>query len=144
MPQPRFDDLRRFCELDGWTKKTTVRRGEGDHTRYEKRLVDGTILRTKASHGNDQIADPSLWRHIWRDQLGLESEDEFWRVLETRQPAERPSAQVQPPEGPSLPAWLVEALIRQAGVPFEEVRQLDEEEARKRMHEFWSRRRPDS
>lgn len=141
VPQPRFDELRRFCELDGWTKKSTVRRGEGDHTRYEKRLDDGSILRTRASHGNEQIGDPSLWRHIWRDQLGLESEDEFWRVLETGRPADRPSAEPQPPEGPSLPAWIVEALVRQAGLPIEEVRTLSEDEARERLHELWSRRR---
>ncbi len=143
MPQPRFDDLRRFCELDGWTKKSTVRRGEGDHTRYEKRLEDGTILRTRASHSNEQIGDPSLWRRIWRDQLGLESEDEFWRVLETREPASRPSTQPQPPEGPSLPGWLVETLIRQAGLPIEQVKGLTEEEARRRLHEFWSQPRED-
>jgi hypothetical protein len=138
VPPPRFDDIRRFCELDGWTKKATARRGEGDHTRYEKRLTDGSILRTKASHSNAQIGDRSLWRHIWRDQLGLESEDEFWRVLETGQPAARPGAEPEPPEGPSLPAWLVDALIRQAGIAINEVRGLSEQEARDRLHEFWS------
>jgi len=139
VPQPRSDDIRRFCELDGWTRRSTVRRGQGDHTRFEKRLGDGTILRTKVSHGNDEIHDPGLWRHIWRDQLGLESEDEFWRVLETGEPAQRPSTEPVSPEGPSLPAWLVDALIRQAGVPVDEVRGLTEEEARNRLHEFRSR-----
>ena len=144
MPQPRFDDLRRFCELDGWTKKSTVRGGEGDHTRYEKRLADGTILRTRASHSNEQIGDPSLWRRIWRDQLGFESEDEFWRVLETRGPASRPGRHPQPPEGPSLPGWLVETLIRQVGLPIEEVKGLTEEEARRRLREFWSQPHEDA
>lgn len=143
MPQPRFDEIRRFCEVDAWTKKSTVRKGEGDHTRFEKRLADGTILRTRASHSNEQIGDPALWRHIWRDQLGLESEEEFWRVLETGQPADRRIGEPQPPEGPSLPGWVVEALVRQAGVPIDEVRVLSEEEARQRLHEFWSRPRDD-
>lgn len=138
MPQPRFDDIRRFCEFDGWTKKSTIRRGEGDHSRFEKRLDDGTILRTRASHSNEQIGDRSLWRHIWRDQLGLESEDEFWRVLETREPAHRPRTEPERPHGPSLPAWLVDALVRQAGVPPDEVRELTEEEARQRLHDHWS------
>jgi hypothetical protein len=144
VPQPRFDDIRRFCEIDGWTKKSTVRRGEGDHTRYEKRLPDGSILRTKASHTNEQIGDRSLWRRIWRDQLGLESEDEFWRVLRAGKPAARPTAEPRPPEGPSLPAWVVEALVRQAGLPIEEIRVLTEEEARERVREFWSRPRDDT
>jgi hypothetical protein len=139
VPQPRFDDIRRFCELDGWTKKSTVRRGEGDRTRYEKRLGDGTILRTRASHSNEQIGDRSLWQHIWRDQLGLESEEEFWRVLEARRPADRQGEAPERPSGPSLPGWLVEALIRQVGLSLDEVRQLTEQQARERLNEFWSR-----
>jgi hypothetical protein len=138
VPQPRFDEIRRFCELDGWTKKSTVRGGEGDHTRYEKRLADGTILRTRASHSDAQIGDRSLWRHIWCDQLGLASEEEFWRVLETRRPADRPGEAPARPSGPSLPGWLVEALIRQVGLPLDQIRQLTEQQARERMHEFWS------
>jgi hypothetical protein len=141
VPKPRFDDIRRFCELDGWTKLETVRRGEGDHTRYEKQLPDGTILRTRASHSNEQIGDSALWQRIWRHQLGLESEADFWRVLETRRPAPRVVAATERPQGPSLPAWLVDALVRQVGMPLEEVRALDEEEAQARLHDFWSRRR---
>jgi hypothetical protein len=138
VPQPRFDDIRRFCELDGWTKKATVRKGEGDQARHEKRLADGTILRTRASHTNEQIGDRSLWRHIWRDQLGLNSEEEFWRVLETRRAADRPGDEPARPEGASLPGWLVDALIRQVGLPLGEVRELNEQQARERLHEFWS------
>jgi hypothetical protein len=144
VPQPRFDDIRRFCEIDGWTKKSTALGGEGDNTRYEKQLLDGSILRTRASHGNEQIGDRSLWRHIWRDQLGLESEDEFWRVLRTGKPAARPTAEPKPPEGPSLPAWIVEALVRQAKVPIEEIRVLTEKEARERLRTFWSRPRDEA
>jgi hypothetical protein len=140
VPQPRFDDIRRFCELDGWTKTSTVRRGEGDHTRYEKRLADGTILRTRASHSDEQIGDRSLWKHIWRDQLGLESEEVFWRVLETRRPVDRPGEAPARPEGPSLPGWLVDALIRQVGLSLDDVRKLTEQQARDRLHEFWSGR----
>jgi hypothetical protein len=143
VPLPRFDDIRRFCELDGWIKKSTVRKGEGDHTRCEQRLEDGTILRTRASHSNEQIGDRSLWRHIWSEQLGLAIEDDFWRVLETQRPADRPSTQPRPPEGPSLPGWLVEALVRQAGIPLSEVSVLTEHEARQRLNEFWSRSRDD-
>jgi hypothetical protein len=140
LPQPRFSDIRRFCEIDGWEETKTTRRKTGDHFRYRKSLPDGRILRTRASHGNEQIGDPSLWRHIWRDQLGLEAEDQFWEALETREPVVR-TAPEPAPSGPSLPAWLVDALVRQARVPFGQVAAMSDEEARERLNEFYSRPR---
>jgi hypothetical protein len=50
-------------------------------------LPDGTILRTKVSHGRGEIGDPGLWR-IWHEQLGLESEDDFRRALSERRPVD--------------------------------------------------------
>jgi hypothetical protein len=140
LPQRRFSDIRRFCEIDGWEEMKTSRGKTGDHFRYRKTLPDGRILRTRASHGNEQIGDPSLWRHIWRDQLGLESEDQFWETLETGKPVVR-TAPEPAPSGPSLPAWLVDALVRQARVPFGQVAAMSEEEARERLNEFYSRPR---
>jgi hypothetical protein len=138
LPQPRFSDIRRFCEIDGWEETKGTKGKAGDHFRYRKTLSDGRILRTKASHSNEQIGDPSLWRHIWRDQLGLESEDQFWEALATGEQVDR-TAPEPAPSGPSLPAWLVNALVRQAGVPFAEVAAMSEEEARERLNEFYSR-----
>jgi hypothetical protein len=138
LPQPRFSDLRRFCEIDGWDEQKGARGKRGHHFRYRKVLPDGRILRTKASHSDDEIGR-DLWRHIWREQLALESEDQFREALETGKPVDRIQPEETAPSGPSLPAWLVDNLIRQAGVPPEEVSQMSEEEARERLNEFYAR-----
>ncbi len=138
MPRPRFSDLRRFCELDGWEEQRGATGRRGDHFRYRKVLPDGRILRTKASHSDEEIGR-DLWNHIWREQLALENEDQFWEALETREPVDRTRAEEAAPSQPSLPAWLVNNLIRQAGVPPEDVAQMSEEEAREKLNEFYSR-----
>lgn len=137
MPQPKFSDIRRFCQIDGWTEKKGSSGKRGDHYRYRKTLDDGSILRTKTSHGDEQIGDPSLWRRIWRDQLALASEDQFWDALATGEAIDRsPAAPV--PSGPSLPGWLVNDLIRKVGLHPDEVAQMSEVEAKERLNEFYS------
>ena len=103
-------------------------------------LPDGRILRTRASHSNEQIGDPRLWHRIWKDQLGLENEDQFWEALRTGEPVARAGVGEREPEGPSSPAWIVQGLLR-AGVPETEIRELDAESARERLEEIWSQRR---
>jgi len=140
VPQPRHSDLRRFCEVDGWEETTKGRRSP-DHTRYRKVLDDGRVLRTKVSHGRGSIEDPSLWKRIWRDQLALGSEDEFWEALRAKRPVERSATPPAPPSGPSKPGWLVNSLIFTAGVPEEEVERLSVGEAERRWLEFCERGR---
>ena len=131
MPQPTFDDLRRFCEIDGWSKKESARGKTGDHDRYRKGLVDGTILRTKASHSKEQIGSRSLWHHIWRDQLGLESEEEFWTALKTGKPVRR---EAEAPRG--TPEWLIEQLIHTLGMTEPEALSLTPDEAVARWEKY--------
>jgi len=142
LPQPRFSDLRRFCEIDGWEELKGARGKRGDHFRYRKALPDGRILRTKASHGGGEIGDPGLWRRIWREQLGLECEEQFWEALRAGEPVDHGAAEPSPPAGPSIPAWVVAGLLRE-GVPEAEIRELDAGEAQRRLEERWSRP-PDS
>jgi len=137
LPQPRFADIRRFCQIDDWEEKKGAGGKRGDHFRYRKVLGDGRILRTRASHSDDEIGDPGLWRRIWRDQLALESEDQCWESLESGKPVDRTES-VPAPAGPSLPGWLVDNLIRKAGMSPEEVAQMTEQEARDRLNEFYS------
>ncbi len=139
MPQPRHSDLRRFCEIDSWEETTKGRRNP-DHTRYRKVLDDGRVLRTKVSHGRGSIEDPALWSLIWREQLGLGSEEEFWEALRTKKPVERESPTPAPPSGPSKPGWLLNSLIFVAGLPEKEVERLTVEEATQRWLEFCERR----
>ena len=137
MPRPRHSDIRRFCELDGWAERIGASGRTGDHRRYRKILDDGRILLTKVSHGSGRIEDPRLWRHIWRDQLGLETEEQFWEALRTRTPVARGGDAPGPPTGPSVPAWVVAGLLR-AGVSENEIRALDADAARRRLEELWA------
>jgi hypothetical protein len=135
-PTPTFADLRRFCEIDGWEQRRSATGKTGDHHRYKKKLADGRILRTKASHSKDEIGK-SLWRHIWNDQLVIDSEDQFWEALRTGQAVDRNAP--AGPSKPTLPGWLVEKLLQEVRLPEEQVRELNEEEALARLHEHWSR-----
>ena len=137
LPQPEFSEIWNFCRIDGWEEKMGASGKRGDHFRYRKVLKDGRVLRTKASHSDDEIGDPGLWRRIWRDQLGLESEDQFWEALESGNPVDRTEA-APTPVGPSLPSWLVDSLIRKVGMLPEEVALMSEQEARDRLNAFYA------
>jgi len=138
MAQPRWSDLRRFCEIDGWEERGRTRGGTGDHFRYRKVLSDGRVLRTKASHGSDEIGYPRLWHHILRDQLELDSEEQFWDVLRTGEPVARTSDVAPSPAAASIPVWVVSSLLR-AGVPEADIREMSAEDAKRRLEELWSR-----
>jgi hypothetical protein len=126
VPIPDRNDVERFCELDGWEETQAE---SPDHHRYRKRLDDGTVLRTRVSFGRGPICRvPALWAKVWRHQLKLESEDEFWKVLKTRKPAPRGAPAELPPEL-QMPAWLFEALLYTFGLDESKVRSLSEGEA---------------
>lgn len=134
MPVPDKKDLRRFCELDGW-EQTEAR--SPDHDRYRKTLENGDILRTRVSRGRGPACDdPALWNRIWRHQLALASEAEFWEVLCTRRPAGRsPTGRGTPAEGPkqpTMPAWLFEFLLNVIGLPENDILDMTEDKAMQR------------
>lgn len=126
MPIPDKKDLRRFCELDGWEETEAV---APDHDRYRKKIDDGSILRTKVSHGRGPVCnDIALWTRIWRHQLRLESEDEFWKVLKTHTRVPR-GQRIEQPTGESLDAWLFEFLVNVVGLSENEVLALSNDAA---------------
>jgi hypothetical protein len=79
MPErrPTWAQLRRFCEQQGFRRSTT------DHTFYDTVLPDGSTAGTKISFGlaDTETIPSSLWPRIWKRQLRLRSEEEFWRGL---------------------------------------------------------------
>lgn len=129
MPVPDKKDLSRFCELDRWEKTKAT---SPDHDRYRKTLANGDILRTRVSLGRGPaFDDPALWTRVWRYQLALGSEAEFWEVLRTRRPASRgrPAAA---PQQPSMPTWLFEFLVNVIGLPENNVLGMTEEQTMQR------------
>ena len=118
MTQPKFSDLRKFCENDAWDPKRKT-----DHWRYTKTLPDGRTLRTKVSFGSGEIGDPGLFAAILRQQLEV-SEDEFWRVIRDGGPARRIPKPAQAPARPSDLSAATVLQLRKRGVPLDEIKAL--------------------
>ena len=72
---PKFRDLKKYCEKTGWV---LIR--DTDHFYYEKVLADGTVLRTRVSHGLAGEIPANLWKKILKQQLRV-TEREFWEGL---------------------------------------------------------------
>lgn len=132
MPIPTRLQLERFLRIDGWRETRS-----NDHRRYIKRLGDGSILRTRVSHGRGPaVRSDGAWRDVWRTQLALASEDDFWRALKTGKPVERrgdPAARRPPADAALKPEWLVRALVEDHGVPLGDALAMSEAEARRRL-----------
>ena len=60
---PRWKELKRYCERDGWELYK-----ETDHYFFRKFLPDGTMLRTKVSKSSGEIP-PAMWQNILKKQL---------------------------------------------------------------------------
>lgn len=136
MPVPTKADLKKFCRIDGWTETVEAKRPgggtkkRGDHYRYRRVLDDGSVLRTRVSHGRGPaFDDPSMWSHVWRDQLGLDSEDDFWEALRSGDPVPRGAVAASPPDAPAKELWLVEFLIHVTGISEADVLAMEEDEA---------------
>lgn len=66
---PKWKDLKRYCENDGWTLYKDT-----DHYYYRKVLPDGSVLRTKISKGSKEISK-ALWKSILSKQLRTTQEE---------------------------------------------------------------------
>jgi hypothetical protein len=119
---PSWDEFREFLKHDGWTEVRAT-----GHDFFEKTLPDGEILRTHASRSGAKTMSPGRFKAILADQLKL-NETEFWEVQRSRTPATRPSPAPEPAPR-SLPAWLADALEREAGLEGERIAELDEDTA---------------
>lgn len=60
---PKWRELKRFCEKDGWELYKST-----DHFFFRKIDADGNIKRTKVSMGSGDIPK-KLWKEILRKQL---------------------------------------------------------------------------
>lgn len=71
---PRWKELKRFCEHDGWELYK-----DSDHYFYRKTDDDGTIRMTKVSKGSGEIKG-TMWKEILRKQLQV-SQEYFNRMI---------------------------------------------------------------
>ena len=124
-----------FCEREGWEVRVSSRGKSGhDHAKYELRLADGSVLRTRISHPVDRTCyAPSMWAHILRDQLAVDV-DAFWACVRDNVVPERSRPDVVKL---SLPVGLVRQLLS-AGVPEAEIATMTVVEAATRMARIWS------
>lgn len=65
---PRWKELKRFCDNDGWELYKNT-----DHFFYRKIEKDGSVRYTKVSKGSGEI-HPAMWRRIRKHQLGVTQE----------------------------------------------------------------------
>jgi hypothetical protein len=101
---PRWGEVREFCRKQGYRETRT------DHFRYVKVLPDRSTFGTMVSMGVDGEPVPSQrWRLVWRHQLRLSSEDEFWKGL--RGETVRYAVPVEPEPPTPLPAYLMQFLV---------------------------------
>jgi hypothetical protein len=131
---PTWDEFREFLRHDNWDEDRST-----GHDFFEKTLPDGEILRTQASRSGSKTMSPGRFKAILADQLRL-SEAEFWEVLRTRTPAQRPSPEPEPTPK-SFPLWLAQALEREVRLTRDQIADLDETEARQLLDETRSRPR---
>lgn len=80
MPRPKWGQVREFCRNQGYIETHT------DHFHYLKVLPDRSTSGTMVSFGVDGEDVPSqMWQQVWRRQLRLAAEDEFWKGLRDRE-----------------------------------------------------------
>lgn len=65
---PKWKDLKRFCERDGW-----ILYKQTDHFYYRKQETNGNIKHTKVSMGSSEIKG-RLWQEILKKQLQVSEE----------------------------------------------------------------------
>jgi hypothetical protein len=99
--RPKWRDVRRFCENEGFDLFSS------DHEYYDKTFPGGETAGTKISRGVEgETLDPGMWHMVWKRQLRVKSERDFWRGVRGE------SVTYDIPAPPPLPEPLPEYLRR--------------------------------
>lgn len=129
---PRWGQVRQFCRRQGYRETRT------DHVRYLKVLADRSTSGTMVSMGVDgQQVPPQRWMVVWKHQLRLASEDQFWAGLRG-EPVEY-VLEATPEPLPPLPAYLIRFLSRVLHRSEAEIGALSHDEAQRMLDEHYSR-----
>ena len=134
--RPSWGELRQFCERQHFRPSRT------DHDFYDKVLADGSTAGTKISFGvseTDQIP-PSLWPRIWRRQLCLRVESEFWQGLAGKVVAHDVPPTPEPTQ--PLPDYLIRHLRDDRHWSEEQIALVSREEAQHLLNACYSREQP--
>lgn len=120
MRLPKYRDLLRFVEVEGWENKDKKsHKKTGDHIRYVFTTPTGERLFTRISPGSGQIGDRDLFASILRDQLGID-ETQFWSAVDKGIRPIRPS-HTQEQNVDALDVKLVRNLINKVGLKPDEL-----------------------
>ena len=132
MPRPRWGQIRRFCQVHGYSERLT------DHYYYDKVLPAGSRSGTKVSLGKDgDEVRPGRWHEVWRRQLRLASEDEFWRGLDGQPVTYDIPPTAEPPT--PLPDYLLRHLREVLHYSEQQIASTTRAEAESLVYEYYSR-----
>ncbi len=131
MQPPRWGQVREFCRKLGYRETRT------DHYHYVKVLPDRLLSRTMISFGSEGEVVPSkMWLQVWRHQLRLASEEEFWRGLEGGEV--RYATSPEPEPNRPLPPYLLRFLRETRHLSEEEITGLTREDAQETLNRHFS------
>ena len=129
MRPARYDDVRAFCRVDGWSRAADAPgRVTRKHEVWAKALADGTSLRCVISKGRGEYS-PQMMSWIIKQELRT-TEQQFWAAVRDGAPPARPQAQPARPQRELLPLSLVRAL-QAAGHTPDDLRGLTLEAAKR-------------
>lgn len=132
--RPTWGQVRRFCERQEFRPSTT------NHDFYDKVLADGSTAGTKISFGlaETEPVPIALWPRIWKRQLRLRTEDEFWRGIDGDPVIyDVPS---MPELSQPLPNYLARHLREDRHLPDEVIGATTPEQAQQLLNAWYSRR----
>ena len=130
MPRPRWGQVREFCRKLGYRETRT------DHYHYVKVLPDRLVSRTMVSFGSEGVVVPAqMWLMVWKHQLKLATEEEFWRGLSGE--AVHYVAQPEPEPAQPLPAYLLRFLRDVRHLPDEEISGITRDEAQDLLNRYY-------
>lgn len=130
--RPKWREVRRFCELQGFVASAS------DHDFFDKTFPNGETAGTTISRGVEgETLSPARWALVWKRQLRLTSEDDFWRGLEGGPVVYAiPSP---PPAAEPLPAYLSRFLAETEYLDAAVIAGLTRDEALARYHAHLAR-----
>ena len=129
MRPARYDDVRAFCRVDGWSRNADAPgRVTRKHEVWTRTLPDGTSLRCVISKGRGEYS-PQMMSWIIKHELRT-TEKEFWAAVRDGVGPTRPQARVARPQRELLPLGLVRAL-QAAGYTPDDLRGLTLQAARR-------------